>query len=83
MLASSSSSVSSTAPGLQVAFCRLDVLGVGDDAVLHAAEVVVDRGGGLLGLLGLVHAGAEAVLEGGAALGVVAGGGPAGCGWRC
>lgn len=53
---------------------------VGNDTVVHAVEVVVDRRGGRLGRYGGVHAGAQGVLEGGAPGGVESCGGPACCG---
>lgn len=55
-------------------------LGVGDDAVVHSRQVVVDGRLCGLGWRGGVHALAEGVFESGAAGGAEAGGGPACCG---
>lgn len=55
---------------------------VGDDAVVHPVQVVVDGRAGGLRRLGRVHACPQGVLESSAALGVVTGRGPACCSSR-
>lgn len=55
------------------------LLALGDQPLGEAGEVVVDGVGALLGRRGGVHARAQGLLDGGAALSVVAGRGPACC----